>query len=131
MSAGQIPAIDVLVLDELEHSIGDDREFLRELVETYVDDAPVQLATMRSGMTTGDVAMVNRAAHTLKSNSASVGAMTLSDMSRELEALTQPDVMDSAGLREPEILRRVDAIAAELERAMGELDVLVPSSESP
>jgi HPt (histidine-containing phosphotransfer) domain-containing protein len=127
MSADQMPAIDVLVLDELEHSIGDDREFLRELVETYLDDAPVQLATMRSGMTTGDVAGVNRAAHTLKSNSASVGAMTLSEMSRELEALTQPDVMDASGLGEPEILRRVNATAAELERAMRELDALVPA----
>ena len=34
------PAIDVAVLDALEQAIGDDRAFLRELVETYLEDAP-------------------------------------------------------------------------------------------
>ena len=123
-------AIDVQVLEELEHSIGDDREFLRELVETYLDDAPVQLGSIRSGIAEGNVERVNRAAHTLKSNSASVGAMSLSEMSRELEHMTAPATTDAAALAAPEITSRATWIADELERVKVELDALVPSSES-
>lgn len=123
-------AIDTAVLDELERSIGDDPEFLRDLVETYVDDAPIQLATMRDGISTGNVERVNRAAHTLKSNSATVGANALSAMSRELEMLTSPATTESGDLASPEIDALVQSIARELERATAELNGLVPAQES-
>jgi HPt (histidine-containing phosphotransfer) domain-containing protein len=123
------PAIDTAVLDELEHSIGDDRQFLRDLVETYLDDAPMQLATMRDGISVGSVERVNRAAHTLKSNSASVGANGLSAMCRELETLTSPATTESADLMTPEVDTLIDAITAELERATSELNALVPAPQ--
>lgn len=123
-------AIDVQTLDELEHSIGDDREFLRELVGTYLDDGPKQVEAMRAGLAEGNVEVVNRAVHTLKSNSASVGALPLAQLCRELEAMTLPHSTDAAELATPEIAARSDAIADELERVIVELDALVPAPES-
>lgn len=121
-------AIDQGVLDELERSVGDDREFLRELVETYLDDAPVLIATVREGIAAKDVERTNRAAHTLKSNSASLGALGLSAMARELETLTSPATTEADDLSAPEIGALVDLIAVEFEEVRDELNALVPAS---
>jgi HPt (histidine-containing phosphotransfer) domain-containing protein len=121
-------AIDQGVLDELERSIGDDREFLRELVETYLDDAPVLIATVHEGIAAKDVERTNRAAHTLKSNSASLGALGLSAIARELETLTSPATTEADDLSAPEIGALVDLIAIEFEEVLDELNALVPAS---
>jgi HPt (histidine-containing phosphotransfer) domain-containing protein len=122
-----IPAsVDQDVLDDLEHSIGDDRAFLRELVETYLDDSPRQIAALRAGIVAGDVASTNRAAHTLKSTSASLGALGLSAMARELETLTSVATTEAEDLGAPEIGALVDVIAAEFEEVQVELNRLVP-----
>lgn len=120
------PAIDRQALDELEHSVGDDRAFLRELVETYLEDAPRQIAALRSGIADGDVETTNRAAHTLKSTSASIGALGLSAMARELQTLTAPETTSAADLSEPDITALVDVIATEYEGVRTELESLVP-----
>ena len=120
------PAIDVAALDALEQAIGDDRAFLRELVETYLEDAPRQIEALRTGLGTRDVERVHRAAHTLKSISATVGAEALSAAARELETLTLPASTAAADLAEPEIAALVDVIATEFGRAADELNSLVP-----
>lgn len=124
------PAVEPSAFAELEQSVGDDREFLRELVETFIDDGPRQVDGMRAGLGggEGDLEGLHRAAHTLKSNGASMGATTLSAMCRELEALSAPgraDDADTANLGE-----RVAVIEAELERVIAELDALVPVEAS-
>jgi HPt (histidine-containing phosphotransfer) domain-containing protein len=69
---------------------------------------------------------VNRAAHTLKSNSRSIGATTLAELCLGLQEATSPATTEAADLATPEITHRVAAIAAELNRVMSELDSLVP-----
>lgn len=120
-------AVDRTVLDELSRSVGDDAEFLRELVETYLDDAPQQIEAIRSGLAKRDVERVHRAAHTLKSSSASIGAMTLAEMSHELEAQALPATTSPHDLDSGDYATRADAIAAELDRVREELDALVPA----
>jgi HPt (histidine-containing phosphotransfer) domain-containing protein len=121
------PAVDAATIDDLERSVGDDRAFLRELVETYLDDAPAQVAAMREGLAATDWARVHRAAHTLKSNSASVGAQRLSELCRQLEALTAPGRADDLDPEMAALRDRLAAIEAELERVAVELDALVPA----
>ena len=121
--------IDVEVLDELERSVGDDRQFVRELVETYLDDTPKLIANIRSGIADGDVERTNRAAHTLKSNSASVGAMGLSAMARELETMTSMATTVADDIAEPEVGTLADVISAEFEEVRDELNRLVPGPE--
>jgi HPt (histidine-containing phosphotransfer) domain-containing protein len=71
--------LDQRALDELRQLGGD--EFLSELVDTFLADAPAQLAALH----TTDAVDVRRAAHTLKSNGATFGAAQLSELCRELE----------------------------------------------
>jgi len=80
------PALDMAAFERLLEITGGDVEFLDELVDTYLDDAETQLAAMRQAVADDDAAAILRPAHTLKSSSANVGAMTVSDLCRDLES---------------------------------------------
>ena len=60
-------------------------EFLVELIDVYLGDTPVRLAQLRQALEGGDTETVTREAHTLKSSSANVGAMTLAAVARQVE----------------------------------------------
>jgi len=90
-------AIDHAVLEGLLESVGGDREFLAELLQTYFDDAPRLLEAMHAALSAGSAEEFRRAAHSLKSNSASFGAMPLSRMSKELEDMGRAGTLDGAG----------------------------------
>lgn len=121
-TGGRVPAVDRAGLEQLAESVGGDREFLRELVDTYGDDAPVQVEQMRQGLAGGDMALVHRAAHTLKSNSASLGATGLAELCLEIEEAARDGRADDR-----ERLRsQVDQMEVELARVIAELDELVP-----
>jgi HPt (histidine-containing phosphotransfer) domain-containing protein len=119
-------AVDRDVLDDLEHAVGDDRAFLRDVIDSFLDEAPRTVATIREGIATGNVESTSRAAHTLKSNAATLGALGLSAMARELETLTSVATTEASDLAEPEISALVDVIAHELDKVRDELDALVP-----
>jgi len=68
--------------------------FLVELIDVYLMDSPQLIEQMRIGLATGEVETVRRAAHSLKSNSASFGAMRVADVSRELEMLAKSGTLD-------------------------------------
>ena len=78
-------AIDTSSLVRLLDGTGGDKEFVGELVDQFLKDAPGLLDAARKGLAGGEVDEVRRAAHTLKSNAATFGARDLSDRSRELE----------------------------------------------
>ena len=49
-------ALDNAVLGELRESVGDDPEFVAELVDDFLADAPIQLESLREAATSGDAA---------------------------------------------------------------------------
>jgi CheY-like chemotaxis protein len=67
-------------LEQLHVTTGD-RDFVVELVDTFLRDAPALLEALRGA----DAEQVHRAAHTLKSNAEVFGATRLTGLSRELE----------------------------------------------
>ena len=82
---GDVPVLDVAVVDELRASTGGDEEFLLDLVATYVEEALPGLEAMARAASAGDTEAVVRPAHTLKSTSASIGAMRLSAICSDIE----------------------------------------------
>jgi HPt (histidine-containing phosphotransfer) domain-containing protein len=108
--------IDQATLDELLDSLGGDHEFLAELIETFFEDTPVQLTAIHQALESGDAEIVRRAAHSLKSNSASFGAMHMHKLCKELEDIGKNGVLDDAARLTAEIeteYQRVhDALAA-------------------
>jgi HPt (histidine-containing phosphotransfer) domain-containing protein len=89
--------LDPAALERLGAMVGDGApEFLAELIDTFLDDAPKQLRVLRSAVDRGDAEEARRAAHTLKSTAATFGAGQLSDVCRELESLGNAGALDEA-----------------------------------
>jgi HPt (histidine-containing phosphotransfer) domain-containing protein len=63
---------------------GNDR-LLSRLIALYRDDSSQLLADIDNGMKTGDAEAVARAAHTLKSSSANLGATNVAAIARQIE----------------------------------------------
>ena len=79
-------------------------DFLVELIDVYLEDTPNRLAQMRQAFAGGDNETLCREAHTVKSSSANVGAMSLAALAREIEAAAQMGKVDGAD----EKARRID-----------------------
>ncbi len=106
--------LDRTALTVLLETVGDDREFLGELIETYLADGPALFIELRRGLAAEDVSAVRRAAHTLKSTSATFGAMRLAGMAREIETAAADDDLVDLG-------PRIDAAQAEFALVGGQL----------
>jgi HPt (histidine-containing phosphotransfer) domain-containing protein len=63
--------------------------FLMELIDVYLSDSPCLIEQIRAGLASGDIEGVRRAAHSLKSNSASFGASRLAAVTREMELIAK------------------------------------------
>lgn len=75
--------IDAATFAELEAAAG--AEFARELIATFFEEAPAMLAELRGALAAGDAPGFRRAAHSLKSNAITFGALALGSMARALE----------------------------------------------
>ena len=75
--------IDQTVFNELKDAAGP--EFVAELVGTFLEEAPAMLADLRSARVSGNADLFRRAAHSLKSNSATFGALHMAGLARRLE----------------------------------------------
>ena len=112
--------LDKAALAELLETVGDDRGFLVELIATYLGDSPGLVAGMRSGLASGDAAEVRRAAHTLKSTSATFGASRLASVSREIEAAAAVDEIAGLGSQVEAAAAEYEAVAEALRAAAAE-----------
>ena len=92
--------IDRATFTALQETAG--AEFVVELVDTFIEESPGLLAELRSARAERNGERFRRAAHSLKSNAGTFGAVRLAAKARELEL---------RGL-DPEPARDVEALAA-------------------
>ena len=109
------PTIDQATFEALKETTGGD--FALELVDTFLQEAPAMLDTLRDALAVQDVDRFRRAAHSLKSNSNTFGALTLGAMARELELA---GVAKAAAGATPSL----DALAEEYARVAAALSAL-------
>jgi len=107
-------ALDNAVLVELRESVGDDPEFLAELIDDFIADAPAQLESLRQAASSGDASEARRAAHTLKGNSRTFGAGDLATLCQDAESAAGAGDLEA-------VLTRVDGIEQEWGRVRAEL----------
>jgi len=91
----EVPVLDQAVLRELQETTGDDPDFVRDLVETYLADVPVQLEGIDGAIAANDAEALVRPAHTLKSSSVTLGALRLGEVSRTLEMTGRSGTLDA------------------------------------
>jgi HPt (histidine-containing phosphotransfer) domain-containing protein len=83
--------MDGAVLDEMLADLGEGSEdLIIGLINTYLTHTPTIFADMDKALVENDLVTLHRAAHTLKSSSASLGVMQLSELSKQMEAQLKP-----------------------------------------
>jgi HPt (histidine-containing phosphotransfer) domain-containing protein len=110
--------IDRAALQKLLETTGGDQAFMGELVTMYLDDAIGLLAAMRQAVGDDNTAELRRAAHSLKSNSATFGALTLARLCQELEQRARDGILEGATAR----ITEVESAYAEVARELRTLD---------
>lgn len=89
------------------------------IVDIFLRDAPERLRRLAEAKEARNLSLVSNIAHSLKSSSASLGALALSKLFAELEALGKTEARDDARL--DDLFRSVDS---EWSRARAELEAL-------
>ena len=85
-STSDTSVLDASILQGLKDLGGDDDPGLFfELIDLFLQDAPTRMEEIQRGLDQGDIRLLERAAHTLKSSSANIGALTLSELCRSME----------------------------------------------
>jgi PAS domain S-box-containing protein len=115
------PSLDSGALDNLRELGGDD--FLTEVIDTFFADAPMLLATLRRSLDENDAAELRRAAHTLKSNGATLGAGDFAELCRTLEQRAKEGELTGAA----ELLDRVEHEYELLREALAKLRSKAPA----
>jgi len=77
--------INQATFNELKQMSGED--FINELIDAFLDDAPNMLQNMETALKTKDVDSFRRNAHSLKSNANTFGATELGTLAKELETM--------------------------------------------
>ncbi|HET7479180.1 MAG TPA: PAS domain S-box protein [Rubrobacteraceae bacterium] len=85
--------LDAAVIENLRELGGLD--LLKELVDLFLDDAPVRISTLRKASREGNAEEFERTAHTLKGSCGNMGAVRMSEVSARLE-----NIGDSGDLSE-------------------------------
>jgi PAS domain S-box-containing protein len=87
-------SLDDDALQNLRDLGGD--EFLGEVIDAFLGDAPELLATLHNSLEEANTEELRRAAHTLKSNGATLGAEGFADLCRTLEQFAKAGDLDEA-----------------------------------
>jgi len=103
--------IDKTIFDELKQMSGDD--FITELVDAFLDDAPNMLKNLHTSLKSRDVETFRRNAHSLKSNAHTFGAIELGSLAKELEFMARENNL--------EIGDRLEVLEEAYEKAAEEL----------
>jgi HPt (histidine-containing phosphotransfer) domain-containing protein len=107
--------VDLATFEELKTTAGAD--FVRDLVETFLTEAPAMLADLRRSFAANDADRFRRAAHSLKSNSNTFGATALAALAKKLELDGIASARESGGAP-------LDALDSEYERVAERLTEL-------
>jgi HPt (histidine-containing phosphotransfer) domain-containing protein len=96
-------------------------DVVAEFIAVFLDEAPPLLTAIRTGVTEGNAETVKRAAHTLRSGSANLGAHQMAGLCAELEKRGRSGMVEGSEVvlaqLEGEWLRVAAALTAEQERA--------------
>lgn len=110
------PAVlDMTVIQSLRELGGeDDPSLVFELIDIFLQDAPQRMKDISESLASGDIKRLERAAHTLKSSSANVGAMWLSTICKEMEEIARTNTTQGVASLFAESTRRLGDVEAAL-----------------
>jgi HPt (histidine-containing phosphotransfer) domain-containing protein len=92
-AGGEPEVLDRVAFERLRATLGPG---FAALLSTFVDDSEELVSTMRRALGERRADTLRRAAHSLKSNAAGFGAVTLSSLAKDLETLAKSGSLEGA-----------------------------------
>lgn len=107
-------SVDLSKLLEFQEMTGGDHQILVELIDCYLQDSPILITTMVEAITTKVPKQLQRAGHSLKSSSASLGADHLSQLCQKMEGMGRDENLTGS----TELLEKIRQEYEEVARAL-------------
>ncbi len=103
--------LEAAALDKLRALENDGApDLLARIISTYVDSSTELARAIRDAVAAGDPQAMAKAAHTLKSSSAQVGAERLSVLCKGVEALGRSGSLEGAAARVAELSAELECV---------------------
>ncbi len=118
MSEAEAPVLDRTVLRRVFEETGGDPEFLADLLAEYLEDGARLLEEVRTAWAAHERERLQRNAHTLKSSSASLGALHVASLSAGIEAAAKQGEQPAE-----DTIHALAAAWAQASSVLGALDV--------
>jgi HPt (histidine-containing phosphotransfer) domain-containing protein len=110
-----MPAIDPHAIDALRELNPGDSSFLRDLIQIFLEDAPLRLAEIDGALAAGDARKLMIAAHSLKGSSANFGADQFRRQCEAIEHCARQGVLAPVPAQLPALREEYARVAAELQ----------------
>ncbi|MGH8055005.1 MAG: ATP-binding protein [Stenotrophomonas sp.] len=99
--ATTVPTLERKVLDELVEIAGDDTHMI---IQLFLDETLILLQQLQAASAISDQARLGEVAHSLKSSSANVGALALSEAARQLEHAVRTGTLEQPASRVAQLI---------------------------
>ena len=109
-----MPAVDPHAIAALRELNPGDDSFLRDLIQIFLEDAPLRIAEIEEALTRGDSRKLTIAAHSLKGSSANFGAEEFRARCEEIELSGRKGELAAVPARLPVLRQEYARVAAEL-----------------
>jgi HPt (histidine-containing phosphotransfer) domain-containing protein len=105
-------SVDLTVLEVYREIMGEETDaFIADIINTFIINVPKLITEMEKNIITGDKKTFIRNAHTLKSNSGTIGALKLSGLAAILES-------EGEHLSLPALTEKLSEAKAELDQVI-------------
>ena len=108
-----VPSVDFLVLSQLKENVGE----ISNLIHLFLEELPGKIDRIKDAEESADPFELGRAAHQLKSNCLTFGAMKMAEICENLELVAETYEMDETEILVQELLdeskRVVEILIAE------------------
>ena len=94
---GEHAIIDMPTFNQLKEMMG--AEFIVELIDTYIQETGRLIDQLGVALSSGEAVTFGGVAHSIKSSSASLGALELSQQARELEMMGKANDLTGAEIK--------------------------------
>jgi HPt (histidine-containing phosphotransfer) domain-containing protein len=110
--------IERAILDKLRQLVGGDEADLRELIESFLDEAPGLMESLLASRSGPDFNSMRRSAHSLKSNARDMGALDFAGVCGRIEQNSASGIVPAPA--EFDLASRLfDEASGELRRIIG------------
>lgn len=111
--------INLSALEVYREVMGEDTDsFIADILQSYLNNSPLLLAQMEQALQASDVATFHRIAHTLKSSSATVGAVQMANLAADLEKATSTAFPENIEASLQELKREYFDVSLELSKLL-------------